>query len=215
MTMIVVLLMGAGCACAAASSTHHARERRLERVAARDVPAAASDLARSIRAGATLPVALREIAPTLRGSLRNEVHTAVALLDRGHPLDSVLAKWGRSSRIVGTDLLVAACRFSIGPSSSSAHSRSLDRALDGVANALLDRVEVADEVRALAAQARTSAMVLVALPPAGAALFSVLDPGFLSVLFGTTLGRVCLLVGSSLDAAGAWASRAMVRRVLG
>lgn len=209
MTLTVLVSVAIVCAALVATrSLRRLRTRRRERQAARDLPGAVSDLARSIRTGSTLPGALRELAPTLRGTLARETDTAVALLDRGHPLDSVLETWGRSSRIAGTELLVAACRFSLG------HGHAVDRALDGVASALLDRVEVADEVRALAAQARTSAMVLVALPPAGAALFSVLDPGFIQVLFGTTIGRVCLLAGTSLDVAGAWTSRTLIQRVL-
>ena len=92
---------------------------------------------------------------------------------------------------------------------------ALERALDGVAAALLDRIEVADEVRALAAQARTSAIVLVALPPVGAGLFCLLDPGFAGVLFASPAGRTCLVAGLALDGAGAWTSRRMVRRAVG
>lgn len=209
MTGVALALLVAGAAAVAVRSAGRARDRRRVRQAARDLPGAVSDLARSIRSGATLTVALHELAPTQEGCLGREVDAAVRLLDRGHPLDRVLEMWGRASTVPGAELLVAACRFSLG------QGTALDRALDGVAVALLDRIEISDEVAALASQARTSALVLVALPPAGAALFAVLDPGFLSVLFGTTLGRSCLLVGVTLDAAGACASRALVQRALG
>jgi tight adherence protein B len=178
------------------------------RRAASALPAAVSDLARSVRAGATLELALRELAPTTEGVLETELAGAVALLDRGHEIDRVLRVWGRASHIDGVALLVAACRFSLD------RSVALERALDGVAAALLDRVEVDDEVRALASQARTSAVVLVALPPVGAVLFGVLDPDFASVLLSTAAGRSCLVGGLALDATGAWASRRLVQRAV-
>jgi tight adherence protein B len=181
------------------------RERRRAAVA---LPGAVSDLARSIRSGATLEVALRELAPTAGGVLGTELRGAVTLLDRGHGVDRVLQLWGRATRVEGVPLLVAACRFSLG------RSVALERALDGVATALLDRIEVGDEIRALVAQARTSALVLVALPPTGAVLFGVLDPGFAAATLGTAVGRCCLVAGLALDGAGALLARALVRRAV-
>lgn len=208
MTAVVAVLAAVAASWAGLRAFERARRRRRLREAGRALPGVVSDLARAVRGGATLGVALRDVATVVGGVLGAELRTVVALLDRGHPLDRVLDTWGRSSRVDGTDLLVAACRFSAG------RSRALDRALDGVAAALLDRIEVADEVAALASQARTSAIVLVTLPPAGAALFSVLDPGFLPVLVGTTVGRLCLLIGLALDVAGAWSASALVRRAV-
>jgi tight adherence protein B len=83
-------------------------------------------------------------------------------------------------------------------------------ALDAAAVTLLDRAEVRDEAHALSTQARTSAAVLVALPPFGAACFCLLDPAVAATLFTTPLGWTCLLVGAALDGAGAWVMRRMV-----
>ena len=79
---------------------------------------------------------------------------------------------------------------------------------------LLDRVEVADEARALSAQARSSAVVLVALPPFGAACFCLLDPAVAATLFTTPFGWGCLVAGAALDGVGAWVMRRMVAGAL-
>ncbi|UDY34417.1 type II secretion system F family protein [Dermatobacter hominis] len=208
MTAVFAALAAAALGWWARRAVARARTTHDRRRAAVTLPGAVADLARSVRAGATLEVAVRELAPTTDGVLGTELRGAVTLLDRGHGVDRVLDLWGRATRIEGVSLLVAACRFSIG------RTVALERALDGVAAALLDRVEVGDEVRALAAQARTSAIVLVALPPAGAVLFGLLDPGFASVVAATTAGRVCVALGLALDGAGALASRALVRRAV-
>lgn len=206
--LVVLAAIGAAVVRTGARAVARVRSERARRRAAALLPSAVADLSRSLRAGATLEVALRELAPSAAGVLGTELRGAVALLDRGHSMARVLEVWGRASRVPGVDLVVAACRFSLG------RSVALAAALDGVATALLDRVEVDDEVRALAAQARTSAVVLVALPPVGAALFCVADPGFASVVLTTPAGRLCLVAGVTLDLAGAWASRALVRRAV-
>lgn len=202
---LVVLVVGAW---RARSAIRRANGKRSRERAARNLPTAVGELAGALRSGATLAAALRDLAPSVSGLLATEVDGAVALLDRGHGMDRVLHAWGRATRIDGVELLVAACRF------SRDGGAGLDAALDGVAAALVDRIEVADELRSLASQARTSTAVLVALPPVGAALFALLDPGFAPTLLTTPAGRVCLVLGGSLDLAGAWASKSIAARAL-
>lgn len=183
-------------------------DRTERRRAARDLPGAVSDLARSVRSGATLEVAVREVAVNAGGALGRELRGAVSLLDRGLGIDRVLDLWRRATVLDGVDLVVAACRF------SSRHGTGPAQALDGVGAALVDRIEVDDEVMALAAQARTSVAVLVMLPPVGAAIFGLVEPAFSDVLTGTTAGRVCLVAGLALDLLGVAVSRLLVRRAV-
>lgn len=184
------------------------RELDRRRGAARHLPGVVSNLARSVGSGATLTAAVREVAPGVGGELGHELRAVVALLDRGYGTDRVLALWGRATVIDGVDLLVATCRFSV------ANGAGLVGALDGVAATLLDKVEVSDEITALASQARVSTMALLALPPVGAALFALVDPSVAGVLFGTTAGRLCLTIGVGLDLLGWRVSRMLLGHAL-
>lgn len=184
------------------------RDLDRRRRAARQLPGVVSNLARSVGSGATLTSAVREVAPGTGELLGHELRAVVALLDRGYGQDRVLALWGRATVVDGVGLLVAACRFSVG------QGAGLVGALDGVAATLLDRVEVSDEISALASQARASTMALVALPPLGAAVFALIDPSVAGVLFGTDAGRLCLLIGVGLDVVGWRISRVMSERTL-
>lgn len=206
--LLLLAVVGGAVAAAVAARSGRRRTRRSARQAARDLPGAVGDLARSIGTGATLGVALRELEGGPVGLLGTEVSAAVSLLERGVGVDRVLELWSRASRIDGVDLLVAACRFSHG------HGAALAAALDGVAAALVDRLELDDEVQALTSQARTSATVLVALPPIGLTVLSSVDPSFPGVLVGSTPGRWCLLLGVSLDLLGAVTARRLVRRAV-
>lgn len=111
---VVVAAFGAGVSWAVLVSVRRAVAERSRRRAGADLPGAVADLARSVRGGATLEVALRELAPTCSGVLAAELAAAVALLDRGHGMDRVLEVWGRATRVAGMDLVVSACRFSWG-----------------------------------------------------------------------------------------------------
>jgi tight adherence protein B len=81
-------------------------------------------------------------------------------------------------------------------------------ALDGLAKSLRDRLGAAAEAHSLSAQARLSAMVVGASPPAYLVFSALVDPGSVGQLVGTGIGRVCLVSGLALEAAAAlWMHR--------
>jgi tight adherence protein B len=165
----------------------------------------ASALARAVHSGASLLAACEDAAATAEAPASIAMAEVVTAVGRGVPLSAALGAWADAEQLPGVDLLVTACR--VGHDDGG----DLAAALDAVAVSLLDRLEVADEARALASQARSSAWVLAALPPLGAVCFSLLDPAVAVTLIGTPLGWCCLVVGCLLDGAGAWVMRAQVR----
>ncbi|MFZ4518874.1 MAG: type II secretion system F family protein [Microthrixaceae bacterium] len=172
----------------------------------RAVPLLAHDLARAVRSGMSLTEALRTVRsadPAVARSLRS----LRGDLDRGRSLDEAVGRWALPGD-ASLAPLAAACRFG--------HAQGGDPApaLDGVATALQDAVEVAEETDALVAQSRASTAALVALPPFGAAVFALVDPAVGSFLLRSRAGAVCLAVGVALDAAGAGTARLLVRRAL-
>lgn len=87
------------------------------------------------------------------------------------------------------------------------------RAVDAVIDAVRERAALQREVRALASQAHTSALVLVVLPIGFGVALAVVDPRVREFYVGSTLGPACVVVGCLLDAAGAWLMLRMVRAV--
>lgn len=174
----------------------------------RQLSAVAASLARSVRSGATLLVAIEELAVVIDPPARQDLAVVVQRTHAGVPLDTALTDWRRHRSSRSVDLLVAACRF------GHAEGGDLAAALDGCAVSLLDAVEVADEARAASSQARASAGVLVALPVLGAAGFATLDPSVATTLVTTLPGLCCLVVGLLLDALGAWVIARLVRSAI-
>jgi tight adherence protein B len=84
-------------------------------------------------------------------------------------------------------------------------------ALDGLAAGLRDRHDVVQEVAALSAQARMSALVVGAAPVVSLGLSLVADPRVARTLAGTAPGRACLLAGTALEGLAALWIRRIVR----
>jgi tight adherence protein B len=169
------------------------RDARLER----ELPALLEAVARSLRSGAAIPAALREAADT--GSLAAEdLAFVLGDVDRGRPLTGALDRWTERRPVPGVRLAVGALTVALASGGAPA------RAVDGVAATLRERAEVDREVRALATQARASAVVITVSPLAFAALGVLGDERTATFLLRTPSGLACLAVGVALDGLGAW-----------
>lgn len=171
------------------------------------LPLVAAQVGRDLRGGASLLDALDQAARAVDGPLQVDLQRVVGAARRGVPLTTVLDGWRRARRSDAVGLFVVACRF------AHRHGGRTAPALEGVATALTDRLEVADELRSLTAQARLSAWVLAALPIVGVLGFSLLDPGVARVLLATPPGWACLLVGGAMEAGGVLVVRRLVATV--
>lgn len=171
--------------------------RRARQVYERQLAHVAAELARSVRSGASLPTAVAELARIAEPPVAADVSAVHEALRRGVAVDDALADWSARAGTASVDLVVTAARL------GHAEGGDLAAALDAVAVSLLDRIEVADEAHALGAQARASTWALLALPPFGAACFSLLDPAVGRTLFATPVGWACLVSGATLELLGA------------
>ena len=84
-------------------------------------------------------------------------------------------------------------------------------AIDGLASSLRHRLDASAEARALSAQSRLSAVVVGAAPIGYLAFSSLIDPGSVTALVGTGVGRVCLVLGLALEGLAALWIRRIVR----
>ena len=104
--------------------------------------------------------------------------------------------------IAGVRLTASA--LELGIAAGGAHAR----AIDGVAATLRENLAITAEVRAQAAQAQASALVIGLAPIGFTALACLADHRTATFLFQTPAGLACLTVGLALDAAGAiWMGR--------
>lgn len=161
-------------------------------------------VARSLRSGAGLPVALAEAGaalPALGGSVRG----LLSRTEAGMTIDRALGRW--ADEVAHPDATLVAAVLTLGRVSGGALARPLERA----AATLRERRELADEVAALTAQTRSSALVVAVTPLVFAGLAARTDPDVGRVFTSTAVGRLCLVGGVLLDLAGLWWMRRLTR----
>ena len=197
---------GAATAAAGPAGLHAARHRRAR--AMRDaVPGVLEAVARDLRGGGTVGSALRGVAQR-PGPLAAGAESVLSRHGLGLPIPAALERWAVELSSGAGGSLAAA-----GPNAlavvAATGGRAAD-ALDALAAAQRDRLAVAAEARALASQARLSALVVGALPLVS--LFgSVMTGGAAGrVLVATPFGRAALVAGLALEAAGVWWMRRIV-----
>ena len=189
---LLVLAMGAVAPAVALRARRHHGDQRLER----ELPGALEAVARSIRSGASLRQAIGEAALSTPGPLGREFAMVARQAAYGATLMEALEALGDRRPIAGVRLTVAALCLGVETGGAQA------RAVDGVATTLRDRFAVAAEVRALASQARVSALVIGLAPLAFGAFAVTTDPRTGEFLFHTPLGLALLAVGVTLDGLG-------------
>lgn len=165
------------------------------------LPGALERVAGALRSGASPRRAVEEAAggPDPLGGDLTEVAAAVTA---GEPLVAALDRWAARRPLPGVRLAVAA--LALGAETGGAHAR----ALDGVAATLRGRRAVAGEVRALAAQARLSGLVITVAPVGFGMVAAASDPRTATFLLRTPAGLACLVVGLALNAGAAlWMHR--------
>jgi tight adherence protein B len=165
---------------------------------AAQLPPALEALATSVRTGASLPTALREVGTALEAPLGPELEALARAAAHGRPIAAVLDEWSAHHDDPGTRLAATALVLATVVGSTPA------RALDGVASTLRERLDLAAERRALSTQARTSALVLALAPAAFGTVLVLGDTPAAGFLLGSPAGWACLVIGVAFDATGAW-----------
>ena len=166
------------------------------------LPCAVEAVARGLRSGASLRQAVAEAGRATPGRLGDELSAVATAVDRGATLVGALEAWAEQRPDRGVRLVVAALCLAAETGGSGA------RAVDSVAATLRQRLAAQGEARALATQARASALVIAVAPVAFCALGAVADARTASFLLGTPAGLLLLATGLALDAAGAlWMAR--------
>ena len=166
------------------------------------LPVALESVARTLRSGGSIRQAVEEAAVATSGPLGGELDRVATQAARGVPLVVALEGLAERRPLPGVRLAVAALCLGIETGGAQA------RAVDGVAATLRERLGVAAEVRALAAQARISALVIGLAPLGFGAFAAATDPRTAQFVFHTGPGLVLLCAGLGLDALGwLWMNR--------
>lgn len=177
---------------------------RADRRGAAAIPPALDRVSAVLRAGGTVSEAVSGLAAA-GGPLSGDLRRVHARAEMGAGLVDALSLWPTERPIPGVRAAAGALALAAELGGGCAD------ALEGLGASLRARDGAVREALALSAQARVSAVVVGLAPLGYLLLAAVVDPAALGALLGTGVGRVCLVFGLMLDAAGAAWMRAMVR----
>ncbi len=182
-----------------------ARELQLTRTAVVDLCRAMAAELRAGRASAEAFAAAVQAGP---GRLSSALQSAVAVGRRGDngDLADAVARVAATPGCDGLRAVVACWRV------AAASGAALAPAIDRVADALQDEIDLSREVASIMAGPRATVHVLAGLPVIGLLLGTAIGARPIDFLFGSALGVGCVLGAVVLDALGIAWSRRIARR---
>ncbi len=179
------------------------RRRRLQRFDAQ-LPDALLTLAAALRAGASLPVALRYLAEESEPPQSQEFALLLREQRLGATFDDAVASLAQRMPTEATQLTVSALRI------AADTGGNLAEALERVAGTVRARLQMAGRVDALTAQGRLQAWVVGALPLLLTVALTSLEPEVMSLLWRTQAGWLVIAAIAVLETLGIWWIRRIV-----
>jgi tight adherence protein B len=177
---------------------------RADRAARAALPGVLDHVVAQLRAGGTVPDALRALAQR-DGPLRHDFRRVTARLDLGATVEESLHGWAEERPVAGVRAAAGALTMVLALGGAAASP------LEGLAVSLRNDETAAGEARALSAQARVSAVVVGLAPLVYLAFSTMTDPASARVLVDSFLGRVCLVTGLGLEVLAVVWMRALVK----
>lgn len=172
----------------------------------RNLPELLEAVARFLRSGSSLSVALREASAELDESLQRELAMVLAGADHGRPLAESFADWARLSSSPARQMVAAAMVIAHTLGGGAAHT------FDALASSLRARASARREAEVMAAQARASALVIGVAPFAFALVIAAVDPSMARAVVQSGAGQLCLVAGLAFELAGLGWIRRLSRR---
>lgn len=201
---IIVLAGVAGCIFLPRRWVLHLRRQRLRRFDAQ-LPDALLALASTLRAGAGMGSALREIVGEAPVPLAQEFGLLMREQRLGVPFDTALANLAARMPSEATSLVVSALRI------ATDTGGNLAEALERIAALLRARLHMEGRVDALTAQGRMQAWVVGCLPLLLALVLHRLEPEAMARLWSTPVGWATVAAIVLMEFTGLWLIRRIVR----
>ena len=202
--IIFVLLIAAGASLIPYVWLVRARKKR-QKTMSEQLPDVLSILASSLRAGHSFLQALDQVAGEIKDPAAGEFHRVVSEIRLGRSIDDAMVEM--ADRVGSEDMRWAVMAVNI----QRQVGGNLAEVLDIVANTVRERAYVQRQVRVLSAEGRLSIWILSALPFGLFLYLALMNPEYVNPLFTTMIGRVLLLVGGALMAAGIFVMTRIVR----
>ena len=170
----------------------------------KQVPDAMGLVVRAIRAGLPMSEALRSISREMPSPTKDEFSKIVGDVAIGRPVDEAIMRLHERSQL--TEFAFLAVTLGMQQQTGG----SLAETLDNLADIVRKRVQAAERAKALAAEARMQAAILMVLPFIAALGMSFIQPGYVESYTGNPTGIRMALIGLGLMALGSLTIRWLI-----
>ena len=159
-------------------------------------PEALDLLGRAVRAGHAFTTGLEMISKECAEPLAGEFRTAFEEQNFGLPLRDALLNMAERVPIVDVRFFITALLI------QKETGGNLAEILDGLARVIRERFRIYRDVQVKTAQGRLTAGILICLPIAMLGVLSILNPGYVKILFTDPKGPVMLITAGVLQIIG-------------
>jgi tight adherence protein B len=181
---------------------------RFQRALLEQIPEVMAQICRGVGAGIPLSEALRSVAREVPAPSRDEFARVVNEVKIGQSLEHAL--WKLHGRVGLPEYAFFAVTIGLQAQTGG----SLIETLRNLEDIVRKRVALSKRGKALAAEARFSALILGSLPFVMAVVMSLIRPGFVTFFISTPGGNHLLLIAVGLLAMGTTVMRQLIRRSL-
>ncbi len=179
------------------------RKRRLKHFSD-EFPNAVDVIVRGVKAGLPLVDCLKVIASEAAEPVCSEFREIVEDQTLGMPLSEAVERLPERIPLAETNF------FAIVIAIQSRTGGSLSEALTNLSKVLRDRKKMAGKIRAMSAEAKSSAGIIGSLPVVVAALVYVTSPDYILLLFETQTGNIVLAISGLWMFVGVMVMRKMI-----
>jgi tight adherence protein B len=181
---------------------------RRQRTLLEQFPDALAMIVRSVRVGIPVLGAMRGVAEEAPVPTCEEFARLGGELAVGVPLDQAAADL--AARVGMPEYRFFATAIGLQAQTGG----GLSETLENLADLIRKRIALRQRGHALSSEARTSALMLGALPIVMGGGLSLLNPGYMALLFRTSLGQTILAVAAGSLACGGLVMRSIIKRSL-
>ena len=171
-----------------ASQRHLAFEGKL--------PEAIDYISRALRAGHSLTSAIGMVGKEFPDPIGHEFKTVFDEIGFGIPFKDAISKL--ADRVQSNDLNFFVISLMIQHETGG----NLTELLDGLTKTMRERFKLRGKIRTLSSEGRASTLILGSMPFVIAVILTLINPGYVSVLWTTPQGQTLILIGAGLITVG-------------
>ena len=160
------------------------------------LPQALTLISNGLRAGFSFPQSLNVAGKEMDSPISDEFLKVLRDNSLGKPMEEALENLSKRTDDEDLDMFVTALLI------QRQVGGNLAEVLDTISNTIRERVKLRGEIRSLTAQGRLSAAIISFLPIALALVISVINPGYLDVMFTTLPGIIALVAAVVMELIG-------------